>query len=91
MNNEEAQSMVPDIVPTGALPTVSESVITKRHIEIGEEFLARVKNLISHAPSQIKDYSVKRAQASWDTNDEVISLNFTGNQKLIIKLETKDE
>lgn len=94
MNNETQaveNQMVPDIIPTGSLPTISESVITKRHIEIGEEFLSRVKGLISHVPSQIKDYAVKRAQASWDSNDETISLLFKDNSKLIIKLETKDE
>lgn len=65
------------------------SVISKRHIDIGEEFLSRVKGMLGHVPGKITNYGVKRACASWDSDDETITLDF-GNQKLTITLQTKE-
>lgn len=78
-----------DIIPHTAEASISTSVISTRHVEIGEEFLSRVKGMIEHVPSKIMHYGVKRAQASWDSDDETIKLDFDGNRRLVITMETK--
>lgn len=92
MSETQAAAPIFDIIPHSAEvaePIVIGAVISGRHVEIGEDFLSRARGMISHVPSKIINYAVKRAAASWDSDDETIKLEFEGGRRLTITMETK--
>lgn len=98
IESEEVESMCQgeENIPQQAEPEVMlpSLIIGPKHQDISEDFLAKVRGLISGSVRlKVMDYGVKRARGSWDSNDETLSLEIDDNsgRKLIIKIETKGE
>jgi hypothetical protein len=79
--------------PTPAPETslVVQETITKKHVEIGDELLARTRNLINSGRGKIMNYAVSRSRGSWDTNDETITMDFGDECSLVIVMKTKEK
>ena len=64
--------------------TEVSTVISKRHMQIGEEFLNRVSDMIQNRGFKLKSYAV---DDSWGSEDEMLKLEINEKTTLVLTLK----